>query len=212
MVPAYDGEGLASKGLVVVTFNYRVGVLGFLPHPELSKESPYHASGNYGLLDQIAAVKWVHDNIAAFGGDPDSRHDRRTVGRRPGRAQPDRVAARQGPVPARDRRQRRSAGRAGARWPTARPMASASRRRRSARRSRICAPRSWQEIGRAPAGRSLGAGRRRARSADSLRDRRRRLRAARERGGDLRGRANRTTSRRLTGNNADEGARRRSRR
>ena len=70
-VPAYDGEGLASKGLVVVTFNYRVGVLGFLAHPDLNKESSYHASGNYGLLDQIAAVRWVHDNIAAFGGDPD---------------------------------------------------------------------------------------------------------------------------------------------
>jgi para-nitrobenzyl esterase len=69
-VPAYDGEGLASKGLVVVTFNYRVGPLGFFAHPELSKESPYHASGNYGLLDQIAAVKWVHGNIAGFGGDP----------------------------------------------------------------------------------------------------------------------------------------------
>ena len=70
MVPVYDGEGLASKGLVVVNFNYRVGVLGFLAHPELSRESSYHASGNYGLLDQIAAVKWVHDNIAGFGGDP----------------------------------------------------------------------------------------------------------------------------------------------
>jgi carboxylesterase type B len=69
-VAAYDGEGLASKGLVVVTFNYRVGPLGFFAHPELTKESPYHASGNYGLLDQIAAVKWVHDNIAGFGGDP----------------------------------------------------------------------------------------------------------------------------------------------
>src|SRR6186713_1613951 len=69
-IPAYDGEGLAAKGLVVVTFNYRVGVLGFLAHPELNKESGYHASGNYGLLDQIAAVRWVHDNIAAFGGDP----------------------------------------------------------------------------------------------------------------------------------------------
>jgi para-nitrobenzyl esterase len=71
MVPVYDGEGLASKGLVVVNFNYRVGVLGFLAHPELSKEAPSHASGNYGLLDQIAAVKWVHENIAGFGGDPD---------------------------------------------------------------------------------------------------------------------------------------------
>ena len=70
-VPVYDGEGLAAKGLVVVTFNYRVGVLGFLGHPDLSRESSYHASGNYGLLDQIAAVRWVHANIAAFGGDPD---------------------------------------------------------------------------------------------------------------------------------------------
>jgi para-nitrobenzyl esterase len=69
-IPAYDGEGLASKGLVVVTFNYRVGALGFYSHPDLTRESSYHASGNYGLLDQIAAVRWVHDNIAAFGGDP----------------------------------------------------------------------------------------------------------------------------------------------
>jgi para-nitrobenzyl esterase len=69
-VPVYDGEGLASKGLVVVTFNYRVGILGFFNHPELSAESEHHSSGNYGLLDQVAALQWIHENIAAFGGDP----------------------------------------------------------------------------------------------------------------------------------------------
>jgi para-nitrobenzyl esterase len=68
--PQFDGEGLARKGLVVVTFNYRLGALGFLATPELSKESGHGASGNYGVLDQIAALQWVHENIAAFGGDP----------------------------------------------------------------------------------------------------------------------------------------------
>jgi para-nitrobenzyl esterase len=67
-VPVYDGEQLAKKGLVVVTINYRLGVLGFFSHPELTKESD--TSGNYGLLDQLAALEWVKDNIAAFGGDP----------------------------------------------------------------------------------------------------------------------------------------------
>jgi len=69
-VPAYDGEEMAKKGLVFVSFNYRVGVLGFLAHPELSNEQAPKASGNYGLLDQIAALRWVRENIAAFGGDP----------------------------------------------------------------------------------------------------------------------------------------------
>jgi len=69
-VPVYDGEGLAKKGLVVVVINYRLGVLGWMSHPELTQESPAHASGNYGLQDQIAALRWVHENIAAFGGDP----------------------------------------------------------------------------------------------------------------------------------------------
>lgn len=71
-VPIYDGEALAKKGIIFVSVNYRVGVFGFLAHPELTKESADHASGNYGLLDQVAALKWVRKNIAAFGGDPDN--------------------------------------------------------------------------------------------------------------------------------------------
>jgi para-nitrobenzyl esterase len=69
-VPVYDGEELAAKELVVVTINYRLGVLGFLAHPELTRESDRNSSGNYGLLDQVAALEWVQRNIAAFGGDP----------------------------------------------------------------------------------------------------------------------------------------------
>lgn len=69
--PTHNGEHLARKGVIVVTVNYRVGPLGFLAHPELSAESPDHVSGNYGLLDQIASLQWIQDNIAAFGGDPD---------------------------------------------------------------------------------------------------------------------------------------------
>ncbi|MDF0581984.1 carboxylesterase/lipase family protein [Bradyrhizobium yuanmingense] len=69
-VDIYDGEGLASKGLVVVTINYRLGIFGALAHPELSAETEHTVSGNYGLLDQIAALEWVHRNISAFGGDP----------------------------------------------------------------------------------------------------------------------------------------------
>jgi para-nitrobenzyl esterase len=65
----YQGEDLARKGVVVVTVNYRLGVFGFLAHPELTKESATHASGNYAFLDQIAALKWVQKNIGAFGGD-----------------------------------------------------------------------------------------------------------------------------------------------
>jgi para-nitrobenzyl esterase len=68
--PRYDGASLAAKGIVAVTVNYRLGVFGFLAHPELTKESPDHASGDYGLLDQNAALRWVQRNIAAFGGDP----------------------------------------------------------------------------------------------------------------------------------------------
>jgi para-nitrobenzyl esterase len=68
--PRYDGEALSRRGIVSVTVNYRLGVFGFFSYPELTKESPHHASGNYGLLDQAAAIKWVKDNIAQFGGDP----------------------------------------------------------------------------------------------------------------------------------------------
>jgi para-nitrobenzyl esterase len=66
----YDGESMARQGIIAITVNYRLGVFGFFAHPELTKESPHHASGNYALLDQYAALKWVQQNIAAFGGDP----------------------------------------------------------------------------------------------------------------------------------------------
>ena len=68
--PSFNGESLARRGVVLVSLNYRLGILGFLAHSELTRESKRHASGNYGLMDQIAALKWVRDNIAAFGGDP----------------------------------------------------------------------------------------------------------------------------------------------
>ncbi|WP_132053321.1 carboxylesterase/lipase family protein [Pseudocnuella soli] len=68
--PRYDGESMATKGMVALTVNYRLGAFGFMAHPELSQEAAYKGSGNYGLLDQAAALKWVQQNIAAFGGDP----------------------------------------------------------------------------------------------------------------------------------------------
>jgi para-nitrobenzyl esterase len=69
-MPLYWGDRLARKGVIVVTIGYRLGPLGFLAHPELTRESPQHSSGNYGLMDQIAALQWIQRNIAAFGGDP----------------------------------------------------------------------------------------------------------------------------------------------
>jgi para-nitrobenzyl esterase len=69
-VDVYAGENLAAKGALVVTINYRLGVFGFLAHPELTAESGHHSSGDYGVQDQIAALQWVNQNIAPFGGDP----------------------------------------------------------------------------------------------------------------------------------------------
>lgn len=68
--PRYDGAAMASKGIVTVTVNYRLGVFGFFALPALAAESPHHAAGNYGLLDQVAALRWVQANVARFGGDP----------------------------------------------------------------------------------------------------------------------------------------------
>jgi len=68
----YDSNSISQKGVVTVTINYRLGLMGYFTHPELSQESEQNVSGNYGTLDQIAALKWVKENIAAFGGDPDN--------------------------------------------------------------------------------------------------------------------------------------------
>ena len=68
--PIYDGEAMAKKGVIFVSINYRVGIFGFLCHPGLTAESGHNVSGNYGLMDQIAALRWIKENIAAFGGDP----------------------------------------------------------------------------------------------------------------------------------------------
>lgn len=68
----YDGDGLAERGAVVVTINYRLGHFGFLSHPLLTAESEHCASGNYGFMDQVAALRWIRDNIAEFGGDPEN--------------------------------------------------------------------------------------------------------------------------------------------
>lgn len=70
--PSYDGTQLASRGVVLVSINYRLGALGFMAHPALSAESPHGSSGNYAILDQIAALRWVQDNIEKFGGDPEN--------------------------------------------------------------------------------------------------------------------------------------------
>ena len=69
-IPLYDGDALARKGVVVVTMNYRLGPYGFFAHPALTADSPHRASGNYGLADMVASLRWVQSNIAAFGGDP----------------------------------------------------------------------------------------------------------------------------------------------
>ena len=71
-VGVYDGEELSKKGIIAITVNYRLLALGFMAHPELTAESPNNSSGNYGYLDQIAALEWIKDNIAAFGGDPEN--------------------------------------------------------------------------------------------------------------------------------------------
>ena len=68
--PLYDGKALIAHDVVLVVIGYRVGIFRFFSHPELTRESKHHSSGDYGILDQIAALRWVHDNIGKFGGDP----------------------------------------------------------------------------------------------------------------------------------------------
>jgi para-nitrobenzyl esterase len=108
----YNGEALAKKGVVVVTVNYRLGVFGYFAHPELTKESDHNGSGNYGLQDQVAALQWVQKNIAAFGGDPEERHDFRRVRRIVEREHARRHSVGKGSVPSGDRSERERSSRA----------------------------------------------------------------------------------------------------
>ena len=105
--PLYDGAALARDGLVVVTLNYRLGVLGFLATPELSAESEHGVSGNYGLLDQIAALRWVQPQHRRLRRRPGPRDDRGPVRRRRLRPGPGVLATGPRAVPPRHRRERR---------------------------------------------------------------------------------------------------------
>ena len=69
---AYDGEAFAKRGVIMVTIAYRLGIFGFMAHPDLAAEDPHHSTGNYAIMDQVAALAWIHRNIAAFGGDPEN--------------------------------------------------------------------------------------------------------------------------------------------
>ena len=101
----YDGSAFARRGIVFVSFNYRLGRFGFFAHPALTAETPTGAPlGNYGFLDQLAALQWVKRNIAAFGGDPANVTHLRRVGRRRIGQHPDDLADGEGPVPQGDRR------------------------------------------------------------------------------------------------------------
>ena len=106
-MPLYWGDRLAQKGVVVVTIAYRLGPLGFLAYPELTRESPQHSSGNYGLMDQIAALEWVQRNISGFGGNPKNVTIAGAIRRSHVGEYADVVAAGEGPVSARHRRERR---------------------------------------------------------------------------------------------------------
>ena len=104
--PRHDGQAFARKGVVLVTINYRLGVFGFLAHPDLTRESDRRASGNYGMLDQVAALRWVNENIAAFGGDPANVT---IFGESAGSVRgerPHRIPAREGALPQGHRRER----------------------------------------------------------------------------------------------------------
>ena len=171
--PRYDGAALARRGLVTLTVNYRLGVFGFFAHPELTKESPRRASGNYGLLDQHAALQWVRDNIAAFGGDPRKVTIAGRIGRLDLGERADGLAAVEGTVRGRDRGERRGDGDDRVASPPRRGRARGRRVRRSGRRTRrsptsaSCRPR---RCSRRPRGRAPDASRSRS-TATSCRSR-----------------------------------------
>ena len=158
----HEGASLAARGVVIVEINYRMAIFGFLAHPELAAESPTKSSGNYGLLDQIAALRWVRENIARVWRQSEQRHDLRRVGGIVLGERADGVAVDEGTVSQGDRPERRLLHECAATSGPSRcrgGRGQVCRLDRCSRRSRRCARKRRRSWSRPSAGTPASSGR-----------------------------------------------------